>query len=100
MVSKVVTWLRRLVLLAGTAAVGLAVAAPSAPVQGEVRRINPGEGKITLKHEPIPELDLPAMTLVFRVQDTRLMANVKPGDKVTFTADRIDGQYTIISISR
>ena len=100
MTSKVVKWLRRGVLAAGLAFMGAAIAAPSAPVQGEVRRINPQEGKITLKHEPIPELDLPAMTLVYRVLELRIIDNVKPGDKVKFTADRIDGQYTVISISR
>lgn len=82
------------------AAVPALWAAPSAPVRGEVRRVDAAGGRITLKHGPIPELELPAMTLVYRVQDPALLAQVKPGDTVTFTADRIDGQYVVTSLKR
>ncbi|MGE4338411.1 MAG: copper-binding protein [Pigmentiphaga sp.] len=92
--------------MSGAAALAIAVptppaeAAPSSPMKGEVRRVDANGGRITLKHGPIPELDLPAMTLVYRVQDQTLIVPLKPGDSVVFTADRIDGQYVVISIRR
>lgn len=82
------------------AAVLPAQAAPSAPVKGEVRRVDPDAGRVTLKHGPIPELELPAMTLVYRVQDPAILVQVRPGDTITFIADRVDGHYVVISIRR
>ncbi len=100
MSSSKTVWLKRSVAVMAVGVMSLAFAAPSAPVQGEVRRVNPNEGKITLKHGPIPELELPAMTLVFQVQDITVLEGVQPGDKVIFTADRINGQYTVITIRK
>ena len=79
-----------------------AQAAPAAaPMSdGEVRRIDKDAGKITLKHGPIPSLDMPEMTMVFRVKDPALLDQVKAGDKVRFTADKIGGQYTVVSIEK
>lgn len=89
----------------GLGAVALALtavvqAAPSAPVQAEVRKIDAAAGKITLKHGAIPELELPEMTLVYLVQDAALLKNIRPGDKVKFQADKINGQYTVVSITK
>jgi len=79
-----------------------AQAAPTAAAMsdGEVRRIDKDAGKITLKHGPIPSLDMPEMTMVFRVKDPALLDQVKAGDKVRFTADKIGGQYTVVSIEK
>jgi Cu/Ag efflux protein CusF len=62
---------------------------------GEVRKVDKGAGKITLRHGPIPNLDMPRMTMVFRVQDPALLDQVREGDKVRFTADKVGGQYTV-----
>lgn len=93
-------WLRLAAGLVALGVLGVSMAAPSAPVQGEVRRVSPAERKITLKHDPIPELELPAMTLVFQVVEVSVLKDVKPGDRVIFTADRVNGQYTVISIRK
>ncbi|GAA5234437.1 copper-binding protein [Verticiella sediminum] len=98
--SGVKKWAARGAALILATAAAVAAAAPSKPVEGEVRRIDVAAGTITLKHGPIPELELPAITLVYQVRDAGLVADVKPGDKVRFSADRIDGQYTLISITR
>lgn len=89
------------------AAVALAAAACYvAPAQaqegtgsGEIRRIDVPAGKITIKHGAIPELDLPAITLVYRI-DPALLAGLHPGDRVKFTARRMDGQYVVVQISK
>lgn len=92
------------VLLAALALVTLqlpgASPAQAAPAHGEVTKVNPAEGKITLRHEPIKNLDMDSMTMVFRVADPAMLREVKPGDRVKFEADRVNGQITITSISK
>jgi Cu/Ag efflux protein CusF len=80
-------------LLAGAA---LAQAALST---AEVRKVDKANGKITLKHGEIRNLDMPPMTMVFTAKDKALLANVKAGDKVNFTADRdAAGDYIVTAI--
>ena len=65
---------------------------------GVVRRIDPSNGKLTLRHGPIVNLDMPAMTMVFRVQPPELMNTLKVGDAVRFHAESIDGVLTVTAI--
>jgi Cu/Ag efflux protein CusF len=65
-------------------------------VSGTVEKVDAGAGKITIDHGPIPNLDMDAMTMVFRVQDPALLQGVKPGDKVQFQADRVNGQISVV----
>lgn len=73
--------------------------AQEASASGEVRRINAPEGKVTIKHGAIAGLQLPAMTLVYKI-DTALLAGIQAGDKVKFTAKRENDQYVITQISK
>jgi len=66
--------------------------------EAEVRKVDAGAGKITLKHGDIKNLDMPPMTMVFQVKDPALLGKVKAGDKVRFTADKLNGAYTVMSI--
>ena len=68
-------------------------------VEGEVRKVDLDAKKITLKHGDIPNLEMTGMTMVFRVSDPALLSKVKPGDKVQFTADTVDGALTVLSIA-
>lgn len=71
----------------------------SAPlVDGEVRKVDLDQGKLTLRHGPIPNLDMPPMSMVFRVADPKMLEAVKPGDKVRFTADKVGGAFTVTSL--
>ena len=65
---------------------------------GEVRKIDLGAKKITLKHGEIKSLDMPPMTMVFQVKDPALLGKVKVGDKVRFTAEDANGAITILTI--
>src|SRR3954465_12805822 len=67
-------------------------------VEGEVRKIDTETKKITLKHGDIPNLDMTGMTMVFRVKDDAMLGKVRSGDKVKFTADKVDGAITVMSI--
>ena len=66
--------------------------------QGEVRKVDKDAQKITIKHGPIDNLGMPAMTMVFRVKDPALLEKVKAGDRILFAADRINGAYTVTQI--
>ncbi|MDB5825945.1 MAG: hypothetical protein JWQ73_165 [Variovorax sp.] len=84
------------VALAG-ASVALAQAALP-KVDAEVRNVDSAAKTITLAHGDIPNVDMPAMTMVFRVKDAALLDHVKTGDKVRFSADKVDGLITVVAI--
>lgn len=69
-------------------------------IKGEVVKVDKPAGKITLKHGPIKNLDMEAMTMVFRVADQAMLDKVKAGDKVEFEADRVNGAITITKIGK
>ena len=69
-------------------------------VDGEVRKIDLGAKKITLKHGEIKNLDMPPMTMNFRVADPKLLDDVVVGDRVRFVAERVNGQFTITTLSK
>ena len=65
---------------------------------GEVRKIDKDARKITIKHGPIPSLDMPPMTMVFQVKDPALLDRVKAGDKIRFSAEKSGGAYVVTGI--
>ncbi len=67
-------------------------------VDGEVRKVDKDTGKITIKHSDIPNLKMMGMTMVFKAKDPAMLDQVKQGDKVKFTADRVDGTLTVTKI--
>ena len=75
-----------------------AAAAPAPTTDGEVARIDRAQSRITLRHDEIRNLGLPAMTMVFRVADGKMLDGVAVGDRVRFAADKIDGRYTVITL--
>lgn len=64
----------------------------------EVRKVDKDNGKITLKHGEIKNLDMPPMSMVFQVKDPALLDKVKAGDNIRFTVDKINGAFTVLSI--
>ncbi len=68
------------------------------PTEGEVRKVDKEAGKVTLKHGEIKNLEMPGMTMVFQVKDPALLEKVKTGDQVSFTADKVNGAYTVLTI--
>jgi Cu/Ag efflux protein CusF len=71
-------------------------------VSGEVKKVDEGAKKITLKHGPIKNLgmDDDGMTMVFKVQDPAMLKQVKAGDKVQFTAERGSDGIAITKIQK
>lgn len=73
-------------------------AAAQAMADGEIRKIDKENSKLTIKHGPLQNLDMPAMTMVFQVQDTTALEKLQVGDKVKFIADKVDGKFTVTKI--
>ena len=62
---------------------------------GEVKKVDKGAGKVTIKHGELKNLEMPPMTMVFRVKDAAMLDQLKAGDKIKFEAEKIGGAYTV-----
>ena len=69
-------------------------------VSGTVQKVEADQGKLTIQHGKIPNLDMDAMTMVFRAQDAGMLKAVRAGDKIRFSADRVNGQITVTKIEK
>ncbi len=63
--------------------------------EGEVRKIDPDTGKITIRHGPIKNLAMPPMTMLFQVKNPAMLDLVKPGDRVKFIVERVGGAMVL-----
>lgn len=72
--------------------------AEASMTDGEVKKVDKDAGKITIKHGPIANLDMPNMTMVFRVKDPAMLTQVKEGDKIKFVADKVNGAFTVMKL--
>lgn len=89
------------VLVAASFAVApVAALAQDAMTEGEVTKIDKSAEKITIKHGPIENLDMSAMTMVFRAAEPAMLDQVKEGDQIRFAADRVRGQLTVTEIQK
>ena len=75
-----------------------AAAAGPAVTEGEVRKVDKEAKKLTIRHGPIENLDMPPMTMVFQVQDPSVLDTVKAGDKIRFRAEKAGGTYTVTRV--
>ena len=65
---------------------------------GEIRKVDKENKKITIKHGEIKNLDMPGMTMVFQVKDPAVLDKVNVGDKVKFTAEKSGGAIVVTEI--
>ena len=75
-----------------------AAAAAAPQTDGEIRKVDVAAQKITVRHGPIENLGMSAMTMVFRVRDLSFLSQVKPGDKVKMRVESINGALTIVDL--
>jgi Cu/Ag efflux protein CusF len=75
-----------------------APATASVMSDGEIRKVDHDAQKITIRHGPITNLNMPPMTMVFQVKDPVLLDRAKTGDKIKFTAEQSGGAYIVTSI--
>jgi len=69
-------------------------------VSGEIRKVKLKSRKITIKHEYIPNLDMPSMSMVFRVSEGIDISDFNKGDIVTITVVELEGKMVIMSIEK
>ncbi|MDP1741987.1 copper-binding protein [Polaromonas sp.] len=77
---------------------GAPMAASADMADGEIRKVDMDNKKITIKHGVIKSLDMPGMTMVFQVKDAALLNKVKEGDKVRFSAEKAGSAIVITDI--
>ena len=65
---------------------------------GEIRKVDKDNRKVTMKAGEIKNIDMPPMTMDFAVRDAKLLDKVKAGDKVRFRAINDGGKFTITEL--
>jgi uncharacterized cupredoxin-like copper-binding protein len=76
----------------------VADAAADDMTEGEVRKVDKDAQKLTIRHGPIRNLDMPGMTMVFQVRDPAQLADLQPGDKIRFRAEHAGGAFVATEI--
>lgn len=85
--------------LASVLALGSAYGAIAAEfTKGTVKKIDAKAKKVTLIHEELKALDMPAMTMVFRVEDPAILDKLKPGSDIEFVAERVNGKLMVTQL--
>jgi Cu(I)/Ag(I) efflux system periplasmic protein CusF len=93
--------LAALACLMSAASFGAAEESNALPmINGEVKNVDESSGKMTIKHGAITNLDMGAMTMVFKANNPAMLKNVKPSDKIKFSADKVNGQLTVMKVER
>lgn len=85
---------------ASTPASAAQAAAPKDMAEAEVRKVDKDAKKVTLKHGPIKNLDMPGMTMVFQVRDPALLDKLIVGEKIKFTAEQMQGAFVVTSVEK
>ena len=73
----------------------------SVMVDGTVKKVDEASGKITIQHGPLKKFDMEdGMTMVFRANDPAMLKQVRPGDKIRFEPECVNGQFTVMKIEK
>ncbi|MCQ4633381.1 copper-binding protein [Shinella sp. CPCC 100929] len=65
---------------------------------GTVKKVDEKAKKVTLIHDELKSLEMPAMTMVFQVADEAFLEKLKVGAKVQFVAERVNGKLTVTQV--
>ncbi|HEY5797390.1 MAG TPA: copper-binding protein [Bosea sp. (in: a-proteobacteria)] len=86
--------------LATVALVALTLPAAAQSVNGTVTKVDEAQSKLTINHGPIKNLDMEAMSMVFKAGDPAMLKGLKSGDMIKFDADRVNGQITVTKLQK
>ncbi len=78
----------------------IAGAAFAQTTDGEVTKIDKPGARVTLKHNGVKNLDMPPMSMAFKVRDPKVLDGLAVGDKVRFAADKVDGSYVVTTLQK
>lgn len=87
-------------IITTVAFVAFALPALAQQVNGTVKKVDEAAGKLTIDHGAIKNLDMDAMSMVFRASDPAMLKGLKAGDKIKFDADRVNGQITVTKLQK
>lgn len=76
----------------------VAVSQASEFTKGVVKKVDRKQEKVTIIHEELKSLDMPAMTMVFRTADPAMLDSMKEGDAIEFVAERVNGKLTVTQV--
>ena len=65
---------------------------------GVIKKLDAKAGSVTIAHGPIPNLNMPAMTMSFKTKDPAMLGKWKEGDKIRFRTADVNGTLTVVSI--
>lgn len=72
-----------------------ATAPAAALAEGKVESVDRAASTITLNHGPIPSVDMPAMTMRFRVEPPALLDDLAAGARVEFDVVKREGEFVV-----
>ena len=75
-------------------------AATTATAEGEVREIDAAAGKVKIRHGWIRSLEMPPMTMFYRIKDKALLENLTVGDRIKFEVEHVGKTYTVLSLEK
>jgi Cu(I)/Ag(I) efflux system protein CusF len=76
----------------------VAPAAQKAPMtNGVVKRVDRKAGSVTIAHEPLVNLGMPAMTMSFLVKNPAWLDGMKEGARIRFVAGEVKGELTVVA---
>lgn len=65
---------------------------------GTVTKIDTKWSKVTIDHEELKNLEMPAMKMVFQVAEPEMLEDLSEGEAIRFAADRVNGKLTVTEI--
>lgn len=92
--------MKRILSLLAISLLATAAWAQAVLVDAEVTKVDKAAGKVTLKHGEIKNLDMPPMTMSFRVSEAKWLDELAAGQKVKFAAEKLNGQYTVVQLQK
>ncbi len=67
---------------------------------GVVKRVDKAASSVTITHEPLTNLGMPAMTMSFLVKDRAWLDAMKVGAPIRFRAENIKGELTVVALEQ
>lgn len=81
-------------------AVAAASAQEAAMSTGEIVKVDKEASKLTIRHGPLDNLKMPAMTMAFKAREPAMLEQVQAGDRVHFVAEKVQGVLTVTVMER
>ena len=66
--------------------------------EGQIKTVDKIRGLVTIKHGPLENVGMPAMTMPFKVRDPAWLDRLRAGDKVRFRVEESGPDYVIVRI--